>query len=44
MMRPTTMMEELWDEINEKALSAIQLCLSREVLCEVINEKIAADI
>jgi len=42
MMRPTTMTEEKWDEMDEKALSAIQLCLSREVLCEVINEKIAA--
>jgi len=39
MMRPTTMTKEQWDEIDEKALFAIQLCLSREVLCEVINEK-----
>ena len=26
MMRPTTMAEEQWDEMDEKALSAIQLC------------------
>jgi len=44
MMRPTTMTEEEWDEMDEKALFAIQLCLSREVLREVINEKITADI
>ena len=44
MTRPTTMAEEQWDEIDEKALSAIQLCLSREVLCEVINEKTTTDI
>ena len=41
MMRPTTMTKEQWDE---KALSAIQLCLSREVLREVINEKSTTDI
>ena len=44
MMRPTTMTEEQWDEMDEKALSAIQLCLSREVLREVINEKSTAGI
>ena len=44
MTRPTTMTEEQWDEMDEKALSAIQLCLSREVLREVINEKTATDI
>jgi len=44
MMRPTTMIEEQWDEMDEKTLSAIHLCLSREVLREVINEKNAADI
>ena len=30
--------------MDEKALSAIQLCLSREVLREFINEKTAAGI
>jgi len=44
MMRPTIMTEEQWDEMDEKALSAIQLCLSREVLREVINEKTTSGI
>ena len=44
MTRPTTMTEEQWDEMDEKALSAIQICLSREVLREVINEKTVEDI
>jgi len=44
MTKPTAMTEEQWDEMNEKALSAIQLCLSREVLREVINEKTATGI
>ena len=44
MMRPTTMTEEQWDKMDEKALSAIQLCLFREVLREVINEKSIAGI
>jgi len=39
MMRPTTMTEEQWNEMDEKALSAIQLCLSCEMLREAINEK-----
>ena len=38
------MKEEQWDEMDEKALSTIQLCLSREVLREVINEKSTASI
>jgi len=44
MMRPTTVTEEQWDEMDKKILFAIQLCLSREVLREVINEKIATGI
>jgi len=44
MTRPTTKTEEQWDEMDEKTLSTIQLCLSCEVLLEVINEKTSADI
>lgn len=39
--KPATMTEDQWVEIDEKALSVIQLCLSREVLREVIKEKSA---
>jgi len=39
MMRPTTMTEEQWDEIDGTTLFTIQLYLSPEVLREVINEK-----
>ncbi|KAK9715446.1 hypothetical protein RND81_06G165800 [Saponaria officinalis] len=42
--KPATMEDEQWDEIDEKALSVIQLCLSREVLREVIKEKTAESI
>ncbi|PHT55765.1 hypothetical protein CQW23_04251 [Capsicum baccatum] len=42
--KPATTTEEQWEEMDEKALSIIQLCLSREVLREVINEKTAAGI
>uniref|UniRef100_A0A7C9DXJ7 Uncharacterized protein n=1 Tax=Opuntia streptacantha TaxID=393608 RepID=A0A7C9DXJ7_OPUST len=38
---PVTMTDEQWNELDEKALSAIQLCLSKEVLQEVIKEEIA---
>ena len=40
--KPSTMVDEQWNELDEKAVSAIQLCLSREVLREVINEDTAA--
>ncbi|KAL8170225.1 hypothetical protein V2J09_022029 [Rumex salicifolius] len=33
-----TMTEEQWTELDERALSSIQLCLTREVLREVIHE------
>ncbi|KAM3302582.1 hypothetical protein P3S67_017084 [Capsicum chacoense] len=42
--KPATTTEEQWEEMDEKALSTIQLCLSCEVLREVINEKTAAGI
>jgi hypothetical protein len=32
------MIDEKWDELDEKPLSAIQLCLSKEVLREVASE------
>jgi hypothetical protein len=35
--KPTTMDEDKWAEIDEKALSAIQLYLSNEVLHEVFD-------
>jgi len=38
------MTKEQWDEMDEKTLFAIQLCLFREVLCVVINEKTTIDI
>ena len=40
--KPINMTDEQWDELDEKALSAIQLCLSKEVLREVANETTAA--
>ena len=36
--KPTGVSEAKWDEMNAKALSAIQLCLSNEVLREVMKE------
>ena len=36
--KPTSMTDEKWDDLDEKALSAIQLCLSKEVLREVASE------
>lgn len=40
--KPESMTEEQWQELDEKALSAIQLCLAKEVLREVIHEESAA--
>lgn len=39
--KPESMIVEKWDELDEKALSAIQLCLSKEVLREVVHETTA---
>ena len=39
---PATLFEEEKQEIDEKALAAIQLCLLNEVLWKVIHEKSAA--
>ena len=41
-MKPPTMKDSEWDEIDEKALSAIQLCITDDVLQEVLSEKTAA--
>ena len=41
LMKPTTATEEQWQEMDEKTSSTIKLCLSRDVLREVINEKSA---
>lgn len=42
--KPTTMVEEKWKELDLKALWAIQLCLSNEVLREVAKEDSAASL
>ena len=36
--KPIGLSEAKWEEMDAKALSAIQLCLSNEVLREVVNE------
>ena len=40
--KPASMTDEQWDEFDEKALSAIQLYLSKEVLREAANETTVA--
>lgn len=40
--KPATMTEDQFDEIDEKALSTVQLCLSNEVLREVVKETTTA--
>ena len=42
--KPKSVTEEQWNDMDEKAFRIIQLCLSREVLREVINANSAADI
>ena len=37
--KPVTMTNEQWNELDEKALSAIQLCFSEDILREVIKEE-----
>lgn len=41
---PDTMTEEDKEDMDEKALTSIQLCLSNEVLREVVHEKTATDL
>ena len=38
------MKEEIWQDLNEKALTAIQLCLMDEVLDEFSMEKTASSL
>jgi hypothetical protein len=40
--KSASMTDDQWDEMDEKALSSIQLCLSKEVLREVVKETTAA--
>lgn len=40
--KPASMANEKWEELDEKVLSSIQLCLSKQVLREVIHETTAA--
>ena len=40
--KPSGMTDDKWEEIDLKALSAIKLCLSNEVLREVAKETTAA--
>ena len=42
--KPASMTNEQWEELDEKALSSIQLSLSKEVLCEVANETTTAEL
>lgn len=42
--KPTSMIDEQWEKLGNKALSAIQLCLSKEVLREVVSETTAAEL
>lgn len=36
--KTSNMTDEQWEELDEKALSALQLCLSKDVLREVIHK------
>jgi len=42
--KPQDMKEETWQELNEKALTAIQLCLADEVLDEFSTEKTSSSL
>ena len=42
--KPQDMKEETWQELNEKALTAIQLCLADEVLDKFSTEKTASSL
>ena len=42
--KPGTMANEHWEELREKALSTIQLCLATHVLPEVLNKTGTADL
>ena len=40
--RPSSMTEDEWDELDDRALSAIRLCLVDDVLFNIVSEKTAA--
>lgn len=40
--KPTMISDEQWQDLDEKAMSAIQLCLTKEVLREIIHEETTA--
>jgi hypothetical protein len=42
--RPTDMIDDKWEDLDEKALSALQLNLSPDVLREVMSAKSAAEL
>ena len=42
--KPQNMKEETWQELDEKILTAIQLCLADEMLDEFSMEKIASSL
>ena len=42
--KPQDMKKETWQELDEKALTAIQLCLAEEVLDEFSIEKTASSL
>jgi len=42
--KPQDMKEETWQELNEKALTANQLCLTDEVLDDFSMEKITSSL
>ena len=41
---PTDMADDRWEDLDEKALSALELNLSPDVLREVMNAKSAAEL
>ena len=42
--KPTTMTDEQWEELDEKALSIIQLCMVTHVLHEVLDKTTTVDL
>lgn len=42
--KSASMTDEQWEELDEKALSAIQLCLAAHVLLEVLEKATMADL
>ena len=40
--RPPSMTEDDWDQMDDRALSAIRLCLADDVLFNIVSEKTAA--